>query len=317
MKKPNSLNYIESKLDHVIETMGDFVTKEARIELFNVFNKLANYVLSTEYGLGPEISAEIAVSYSVALVDKVVTQKWKNVSGPDFTNFMRVDLEKHLKVPFGQAEMALLNSLEKHNLMPDETLLNYEIFCEINDILLQFFDINEIKRYLPLFLVTVSGSKLNKIPNLRDENFKYFSMLLISLVRKVSRFYVNDSCYLNHKDFSLGELTYLLSPNLEKHQELYLNLDLMSLKNLVDMCGGMTLTVPTKEELDKGFQAATDSFRFAFLGKKQDELNNLGPVNKTEPCKDSAFEFFHQWLKSNKSQLSPMQLDRLMKIMAR
>lgn len=315
MKKLNNINYLETKIDHVLETNKGFVTKESRVELFNVFNKLAQHILATEYGLAVDICGEIAVGYSIGLVDKVVMQNWGIVRGFEFTNYMRVDLEKYLKVPFTENDMRILKSLEGFNLMPDETLLNYEIFCEINDLLLQFFDLSEIKRYLPLFMVNLSSGKLRKIVNIKDVNFKYFSMLLISLIKKVSKYYVDGPSSCNYKDLSLGELTYLLSPTLKKYPELSLNLDLSSLRNLIDSCGGMQLTVPTKEELDCVLTESIHSIGFPTLSKKEKELEKLG-IQKSQPCKDTAFEFFLGWLKSNKKALSPAQVDRLFKLLS-
>jgi hypothetical protein len=318
MNKFNNLEYLQKNFEQVLEIWYSQDTKENRISLFNVFNRLVIEVLKTDFGITGERCYEYAFHYSLDLLDEFLSSHTyqKGLTGHEVYASIKLSVGDYLKEQKHIIEEDIFSGFEAFTQnIPESEMLNYEIFSEINELLLLFFDENQIKRYLPLAVSIISSGNHSKIVNLNDQNFKYFCMLLISLGKKLGRYYQENVSTLNH---SVNELTILIAGISENAipQELVFGCDLASLDRLVEFAGGKTLTIPTREELKEAYEGIKESIRYPSIQAKVEPLEENFGISTSQSTTDQTFDLFCSWLSENKKGLSQVKLDKILKILS-
>ena len=286
---------------------------------FNVFNRLVIETMKTHFGVVGEKCYNYAFHYSLELLDTFLNERtyYPGLTGIEVTEYIKVSITNYLKESKHIVDEDIFSGFEvfKNQNIPEEEMLNYEIFSEINDLLLLFFDESQIKQYLPLAISIISSGNHAKIVNLNDQNFKYFCMLLISLGKKLSKYYEKD---VSNQNYSVNEITILLAGITQNTipQELLCACDLGSLDRLVEFAGGKTLTIPTRNELKLAYETIFNSIRYPSIKAKTDPLEENFEYEKSKATLDSTYQLFCNWLAENKKGLSQDKLDKILKILS-
>lgn len=319
MKKLNNLEYLQENFEQVLEIWYKTDTKDNRISLFNVFNRLVIETMKTHFNLVGEKCYNYSFHYSLDLLDKFLNEHTyqKGLTGIEVVECIKLSIEDYLKEENHILEEDIFLDFEifKKQDSPEDDMLNYEIFSEINDLLLLFFEDIQIKMYLPLAINIISSGNHSKISNLNDQDFKYFCMLLISLGKKLGKYYQKD---VSSQDHSVNELTILIA-GIKNHaipQELIFALDINSLDKLVDFAGGKQITIPTREELNTAYNSVKSSIRYPSLQAKAEPLETHFDTDNRIPLIDTTFDLFCAWFKDNKQGLSQDKLDKILRILS-
>ena len=314
----NDLKYLQKKLEQVLENWYESDSKTKRIEIFNIFNKLTIKILQDKFGITGERCYNFSFHYSLDLLNTFLDEYpyHKGFTGNEATEYISHTIENYINEGKVQLDNSIILDYEvfKSTRTPPEEMANYEILSEINNILLIFFSERDIKRYLPLATTIVSTGNYSKISNLADQNFKYFSMLLISLGKRLSRYYSNGVSNLNHSPNNLSVL--IASINNKVPRELILSCDLDSLSNLVDFAGGSEIRIPTRDEIDGAFNDLKESIKYSKLQEESIILEDNFPTEDSLRTIDTTYNLFIAWLKENKEFLSRAKLDRLSDILS-
>lgn len=318
MSRINKTKYLQEKFEQVLEKWLLDDSKENRISLFNVFNMLVIEILKDDFKITGEKCYNYAFHYSLDLLDTFISQNTyqAGLTGHEVVQSIRLSVMDYLKEQKHIVDEDIFSGFEAFTQnVPEDDMLNYEIFSEINELLAIFFDDKQIKRYLPLAVSIISSGNHSKIVNLNDQNFKYFCMLLISLGKKLGKYYQENVSTLNH---SVNELTILIAGVNQNSipQELVFACDLSSLDRLVEFAGGKTLTIPTREELKRAYDEIKDSIRYPSIQAKVEPLEENFGASKSQSTTDQTFDLFCGWLAENKKGLSQDKLDRILKILS-
>lgn len=319
MKKYSNLEYLQKNFEQVLEIWYKNDTKENRISLFNVFNKLVIETMKTHFNIVGEKCYNYAFHYSLDLLDTFLKEHTyqQDLTGRELTEYVKLSIKNYLREQKYVIDEDIFLEFEvfKNQNHPEDDMIQYEIFNEINDLLLLFFDELQIKQYLPLATTIISSGNHSKISNLNDQNFKYFCMLLISLGKKLGRYYEKDVGTRNH---SVNEITVLIAGiNSQKiPQELVFACDLSSLDRLVEFAGGKTIQIPTRKELSEAYEAVRDSIRYPSIQAKVEPLEENFGSEKSRPAIDHTHALFCNWLEEYKKGLSQDKLDRILKILS-
>lgn len=319
MNKINNFKYLQQKFEQVLEIWYSQDTKENRISVFNVFNRLVIETMKTHFNIEGAKCYDYAFHYSLDLLDNFLLEHTyqKGLTGHEVVESIKLSIQDYLKEGKHIIEEDLFFDFEifKNQSSPESDMLNYEIFNEINDLLLLFFTDIQVKRYLPLAMDIISSGNHSKIVNLNDQDFKYFCMLLISLGKKLGKYYENDVSNYNH---SANELTILIAGvNSEViPQELVFALDINSLDKLVEFAGGKQLQIPTRQELQEAYDSLSESVRYPSLQAKAKPLEENFDTNEGIKVIDTTYGLFYKWLKENKKGLSQDKLDKILKILS-
>ena len=319
MRKLSNLEYLQNKFDQVLENWYLSDQRENRIELFNVFNRLSIEIMKTHFKVSGEKCYNYAFHYSLDLLDKFLSEHTyqRGLTGREAVEAIKLSIQDYLREEYRDLDTNMFYDFEIYTNQsnPETEMLNYEIFSEINELLLLFFDNLDIKRYLPLAIDIISSGNHSKISNLNDQDFKYFCMLLISLGKKLGKYYTNNVSTHNH---SINELTVLIAGLKDGiiPRELVFALDLSSLNKLVEFSGGATIKIPTRGELKQAYEDIKGSIRYPNLSARSEPLEENFETEKSKPVLDDTYKLFCTWLTENKKGLNQDKLDKILRILS-
>jgi len=286
-------------------------SKSTRVRLFNVTHRVSIHLLKEEHKITGQKNINLSFTLATDIVERILNEGVARIYENPYTYFSMKAREVLAQAP-DEVPLEFLEDLDSFidGKSGENADLNLEIFCEIRDLLELFFTNRQIKKYLPLAITVINARNYGKIANLSDVDFKYFCILLISLGKKLSRYYVKDVSNGNYNNFQPNDITLILASMKNLIPSEFGVMTTQGLKDLVEVAGGRYIRVPTQSELDEVFNSLLQSTTARAIESKTSYFES-----DKSSLKELGEDLVFKWLEKNGKTLSGEKLDKLREIL--